>query len=43
MIAFGILIAAVTVIGVGRTIHSVSNDGYGRVPTDTHRTMFDLR
>jgi hypothetical protein len=33
MIALGISIAAITVIGVGRTIHTVANDGAGRVPS----------
>ena len=33
MIALGILFAAITVIGVGRTIDIVAKDGFGRVPT----------
>ena len=33
MIAIGIAALAITVIGVGRTIHAVATDGYERVPT----------
>jgi hypothetical protein len=33
MIALGIAVLAITVIGVGRSVHAVSNDGFGRVPT----------
>lgn len=33
MIALGISIFAITVIGVGHTIRTVSKDGFGRVPT----------
>jgi hypothetical protein len=33
MIALGILVLAITVIGVGRTARTVANDGFGRVPT----------
>lgn len=33
MIVLGITIVAITVIGVGRTIHTVGNDGAGRVPS----------
>lgn len=33
MIALGIALVAITVIGVGRSIHTVANDGFGRVPT----------
>jgi hypothetical protein len=38
-----IAIAAVTVVGVARTIHAVSNDGLGRVPTRTYPNMFSIR
>jgi hypothetical protein len=43
MIAIGIVFAAITVIGVGRTIHAVATDGHGRVPTRTYPSLFDLR
>jgi len=33
MIALGITIVAITVIGVGSTAHAVSNDGFDRIPT----------
>ncbi len=33
MIALAITAAAITVIGVGRTVATVSKDGFGRVPT----------
>lgn len=33
MIALGITIAVISVIGIGRVIHTVANDGFGRVPT----------
>jgi hypothetical protein len=33
MIALGILVLAITVIGVGRTARTVAKDGFGRVPT----------
>lgn len=33
MIALGITIAAISVIGIGRSIRTVANDGFGRVPT----------
>ena len=36
MIVLGTLFAALTVIGVGRTIHTVATDGFGRVPTRQH-------
>jgi hypothetical protein len=35
MIALGIAILAISVIGVGRAIRTVANDGFGRVPTRT--------
>lgn len=35
MIALGITILAVSVIGIGRSIRTVANDGFGRVPTRT--------
>lgn len=35
MIALGITIAAISVIGIGRSVHTVANDGFGRVPTRT--------
>jgi hypothetical protein len=43
MIALGISIAAITVIGVGRTIRTVLHDGQGRVPTRVHPHAFNLR
>lgn len=43
MLIIGILIGAVSVIGVSRTAHLVSNDGYGRIPTRTSTHAFDLR
>ncbi len=33
MIALGITTVAITVIGVGRTIHAIANDGPGRAPS----------
>ena len=33
MIIFGITIVAITVFGVGRTVHAVAHDSFGRVPT----------
>lgn len=33
MIALGIALAAITVIGIGRSFIDVSKDGFGRVPT----------
>jgi hypothetical protein len=33
MIALAIAIAAITVIGVGRTARTIAQDGFGRVPT----------
>lgn len=33
MIVLAITAVIITVIGVGRTVHTVSNDGFGRVPT----------
>jgi hypothetical protein len=35
MIALGITIVAISVIGIGRSIRTVVNDGSGRVPTRT--------
>jgi hypothetical protein len=43
MIALGISIAAITVIGVGRTVRALLNDGQGRVPTRTYPHAFSLR
>ena len=33
MIVLGITLVAITVIGVGRTVHFVATDGFDRVPT----------
>lgn len=33
MIALGIAIVAISVIGIGRSIRTVASDGFGRVPT----------
>ena len=35
MIALGATILTISVIGVGRAIRTVVNDGFGRVPTRT--------
>ena len=43
MIALGISIAAITVIGVGRTVHALMTDGQSRVPTRVHPHAFNLR
>ena len=43
MIALGISIAAITVIGVGRTVRVLLTDGQGRVPTRTYPHAFSLR
>ncbi len=43
MIALGIALAVITVIGVGRSVQHVANDGYRRVPTRVHPHAFDLR
>ncbi|WP_255355083.1 MULTISPECIES: hypothetical protein [Aeromicrobium] len=43
MLVLGILIGAVTAIGVSKTIHLVATDGHGRVPTRTSTHAFDLR
>lgn len=38
-----IALAAVTVVGVAKSIRAVSNDGFGRVPTRTYPHMFSIR
>ncbi|MEV7397791.1 hypothetical protein [Aeromicrobium sp. NPDC092404] len=43
MIVLGISLAAITVIGVGRTVHAVVTDGRGRVPTRTYPHALNLR
>ncbi len=43
MIAFGIIVGVVSVIGIAKSVHLVSTDGHGRVPTNTYPTMLSLR
>jgi hypothetical protein len=43
MIALGISIAAITVIGVGRTVRTLFTDGQRRVPTRVYPHAFNLR
>ena len=43
MIALGISIAAITVIGVGRTLRNVVTDGQRRVPTRAYPHAFNVR
>lgn len=43
MLVLGILIGAVTAIGVTKTARLVATDGHGRIPTNTHTHPFDLR
>ena len=38
-----IALAAITIVGVAKTISAVSNDGLGRVPERTYPTMFSIR
>jgi hypothetical protein len=43
MIALGISIAAITVIGVGRTVRTLVTDGQHRVPTRAYPHAFNVR
>jgi hypothetical protein len=43
MLVLGILIGAVTAIGVTKTARLVATDGHGRIPTRTSTHAFDLR
>jgi len=43
MLALGILIGAVSVIGIAKTARLVATDGRGRVPTRTYPHMFSIR
>lgn len=43
MIAFGILVGAVSLIGIAKSVRLVATDGHGRVPTRTYPNMFSLR
>jgi hypothetical protein len=43
MIALGILIGLVAVIGITKTVLSVATDGYGRVPERTYPHPFSIR
>jgi hypothetical protein len=38
-----IALAAITIVGVAKTVSAVSNDGHGRVPTRTYPNMFSIR
>ncbi|WP_255489016.1 MULTISPECIES: hypothetical protein [Aeromicrobium] len=43
MIVIGILVGAVSVVGIAKTLRLVSNDGYGHVPERTYPHMFSIR
>jgi hypothetical protein len=43
MITLGILAGVVSAIGIAQTIHLVTTDGHGRVPTRTYPNMFSIR
>jgi hypothetical protein len=43
MIVIGVLVGAVSVIGIAKTVHLVSTDGFGQVPERTYPNMFTFR
>ncbi|WP_283252079.1 hypothetical protein [Aeromicrobium wangtongii] len=43
MLVLGIIIGAVSVIGISKTVHAVSTDGYGRIPERTYTPPFSIR
>ena len=43
MLVLGIIIGAVSVVGVAKTARLVANDGHGPVPTRTYPNMFSIR
>lgn len=43
MLALGILIGVVSVIGIAKTARAVSTDGYERVPERTYTPPFSIR
>jgi hypothetical protein len=43
MLVLGILIGAVSALGIAKTARLLVTDGYGPVPTRSHAHPFDLR
>jgi hypothetical protein len=43
MLILGIIIGAVSAIGITKTARLVATDGHGRVPTNVYPTMFSIR
>lgn len=43
MLVLGILIGAVSVVGIAKTVRLVATDGHGAVPTRTYPNMFSIR